>query len=83
VSYQPRSPPSTQLAVWKREVNENTLYLVEDLKVEVGGPFPANTRDSSTYWAVEAHQGTISVASEHGQGTTFKIILPVDGILTT
>jgi two-component system NtrC family sensor kinase len=36
---------------------------------------------SVTYGIVNAHRGTISVASTVGQGTTFRVTLPVDGAL--
>jgi two-component system NtrC family sensor kinase len=34
---------------------------------------------SVTYGIVNAHRGTISVASTIGEGTTFRVTLPVDG----
>jgi heavy metal sensor kinase len=33
---------------------------------------------SITQWAVEAHRGSVSVSSARGQGSTFRITLPVD-----
>jgi len=36
---------------------------------------------SVTYGIVNAHRGTISVASTVGRGTTFRVTLPVDGAL--